>query len=163
MAPYEALSRRKCRSPVHWYEAGRSNLNQTDLTRGITKAVKIIQWRLENAHNRQKSYADKRRRPLEFQVGDAIFLKVSPLKGVMRFEKKGKLSPRYVGSFEITKQIRIVAYKLALSPYLSTVHNVFHLSMLKTYLSDPSHVLTKESIEFHEDRTYEEKINENHG
>ena len=95
IAPYEALYGRKCQSLVHQYETGYTSLDQTDLTRGMTEAVKMIRQRLETAQSRQKSYADKRRRPLEFQVGDAVFLKVAPLKGVMRFGKKGKLSPRY--------------------------------------------------------------------
>ena len=157
MAPYEALYGRKCRSPVHWYETGQASLDQTDFTRGTTEAVQLIRQRLETAQSRQKSYADKRRRPLEFQVGDAVFLKVAPLKGVMRFGKKGKLSPRYVGPFEIIERIGKVAYRLALSPELSSVHNVFHVSMLKKYVSDPSHVITQEPIEVHEDLTYEEK------
>ena len=156
-APYEALYGRKCRSPVHWYEVGQSSLEQTDFMRETTEAVKKIRQRLETAQSRQKSYADKRRRPLEFQVGEAVFLKVAPLKGVMRFGKKGKLSPRYVGPFEIIQRIGKVAYKLALSPELSSVHDVFHVSMLKKYVSDPSHVLNQEPIEVHEDLTYEEK------
>ncbi|KAL5547651.1 hypothetical protein UlMin_002882 [Ulmus minor] len=106
---------------------------------------------------RQKSYADKRRRPLEFQVGDAVFLKVAPMKGVMRFGKKGKLSPRYIGPFKILERIGKVAYRLALPPNLSSVHNVFHVSMLKKYVPDPYHVLEHEPIEVHEDLTYEEK------
>ena len=86
-----------------------------------------------------------------------MFLKVAPLKGVMRFGKKGKLSPRYVGPFEIIQRIGKVAYKLALSPKLSSVHDVFHVSMLKKYVSDLSHVLNQEPIEVHEDLTYEKK------
>ncbi|KAL5577467.1 hypothetical protein UlMin_019166 [Ulmus minor] len=105
----------------------------------------------------QKSYADKRRRPLEFQVGDSVFLKVAPMKGVMRFGKKGKLSPRFIGPFEILERVGKVAYKLALPPELSSVHNVFHVSMLKKYVSDPSHVLEHEPIQVNEDLTYEEK------
>ena len=157
MAPYEALYGRKCRSSVHWYETGQSSIDQTDFMMETTEAVKMIRERLETAQSRQKSYADKRRSPLEFQVGDAVFLKVAPLKGVMRFGKKGKLSPRYVGPFEIIERIGKVAYKLALSPELSSVHNVFHVSMLKKYVSDPSHVLTQDAIEVQEDLTYEEK------
>ncbi|KAL5558049.1 hypothetical protein UlMin_034260 [Ulmus minor] len=112
---------------------------------------------METAQSRQKSYADKRRRPLEFQVGEAVFLKVAPMKGVMRFGKKGKLNPRYIGPFEILERIGKVAYKLALPPNLSSVHNVFHVSMLKKYVQDSSHVLEHEPIEVHEDLTYEEK------
>ncbi|KAL5538035.1 hypothetical protein UlMin_044852 [Ulmus minor] len=109
------------------------------------------------ATNRQKSYADRRRQPLEFQVGDLLFLKVAPRKGVMRFGKKGKLSPRYIGPFEILERIGKVAYKLALPSELSTVHNVFHVSMLRKYISDPSRVLESEPIEIREDLTYEEQ------
>ncbi|KAL5542425.1 hypothetical protein UlMin_010135 [Ulmus minor] len=112
---------------------------------------------MKTAQSRQKSYADRRRRPLEFQVGDLVFLKVAPMKGVMRFGKKGKLSPRYIGPFEILERIGKVAYKLALPSELSTVHNVFHVSMLRKYISDPSHVLESESIEIREDLTYEEQ------
>ncbi|KAL5554940.1 hypothetical protein UlMin_037176 [Ulmus minor] len=111
---------------------------------------------METAQSRQKSYADKRRRPLEFQVGDSVFLKVAPMKGVMSFGKKGKLSPRFIGPFEILERIGKVTYKLALPPELSSVHNVFHVSMLKKYVSDPSHVLEHEPIQVNEDLTYEE-------
>ena len=93
-----------------------------------------------------------------FQVGDTVFLKVAPLKEVMRFEKKGKLSPRYVGLFEITKRIGKVTYRPALTSYLSAVHNVFHVFMLEKYVPDPSHVLTEEPIEVHEDPAYEENL-----
>ena len=117
----------------------------------------MIRQRLETAQSRQKSYADKRRRLLEFQVGDAVFLKVAPLKGVMRFGKKGKLSPRFIGPFEILERVGKVAYKLALSLDLASVHNIFHVSMLKKYISDPFHILRQEPIEVHEDLTYEEK------
>ncbi|KAL5583119.1 hypothetical protein UlMin_015561 [Ulmus minor] len=112
---------------------------------------------METAQSRQKSYADKRKRSLEFQVGDSVFLKVAPMKGVMCFGKKEKLSPRFIGPFEILERIGKVTYKLALPPELSSVHNVFHVSMLKKYVSDPSHVLEHEPIQVKEDLTYEEK------
>ncbi|KAL5568108.1 hypothetical protein UlMin_024683 [Ulmus minor] len=111
---------------------------------------------MKTAQSHQKSYADKRRRPLKFQVGDLVFLKVAPMKGVMQFGKKGKLSPRYIEPFEILERIGKVAYRLALPPELSSVHNVFHVSMLRKYISDPSHVLESEPIEVHENLTYEE-------
>ena len=115
--------------------------------RETTETVKEIRQWLETTQSRQKSYADRRIRPLEFEVGEALFLKVAPVKDVMRFGKKGKLSPRYVGPFEI----------IALSPELSSVHDVFHVSMMKKYVSDLSHVLNQELIEVHEDSIYEEK------
>ncbi|KAL5573095.1 hypothetical protein UlMin_022693 [Ulmus minor] len=147
----------KLKSPIHWYETGEKHIAAPDFIETTTEAVKKIRERMETAQSRQKSYADKRKRPLEFQVGDAVFLKVAPMKGVMRFGKKGKLSPRYIGPFEILERIGKVAYKLALPPNLSSVHNVFHVSMLKKYVQDPSHVLEHEPIEVHEDLTYEEK------
>ncbi|KAL5570311.1 hypothetical protein UlMin_026886 [Ulmus minor] len=93
MAPYEALYGRRCRSPVHWYETGESEITAPEFVEDTTQAVKKIQTRMKSAQSRQKSYADKRRRPLEFQVGDSVFLKVSPFKGVIRFGKRGKLNP----------------------------------------------------------------------
>ncbi|KAL5567956.1 hypothetical protein UlMin_024531 [Ulmus minor] len=129
----------------------------SDFVESTTEAVKQIQERMKTAESHQKSYADKQRRPLEFQVGDSVFLKVAPMKGVMRFKKKGKLSPRYIGPFEILERIGKVAYRLALPPELSSIHNIFHVSMLRKYVSDPSHVLENELIEVHEDLTYEEQ------
>ena len=87
--------------------------------------------------SRQKSYADERRKDLEFDVGDMVFLKVAPMKGVLRFEKKGKLSPHFVGPFEILERIGPIAYRLALPPSLFAVHDVFHVSMLRRYVADP--------------------------
>ncbi|KAL5553315.1 hypothetical protein UlMin_040716 [Ulmus minor] len=113
--------------------------------------------RIQTAQSRQKSYADKRRRPLEFKVGNFVFLKVAPFKGVIRFGKRGKLNPRYVGPYEILERVGKVAYRLALPPNLASVHNVFHVSMLKKYVPDASHILEQEPIELHEDLTYEEK------
>ncbi|KAL5557043.1 hypothetical protein UlMin_039279 [Ulmus minor] len=112
---------------------------------------------MEIAQNRQKLYADKRRRPLEFEIGDLVFLKVAPFKGVIRFGKRGKLNPRYVGPYEVLGRVGKVAYKLALPPNLASVHNVFHVSMLKKYVPNTSHILEQEPIELQEDLTYEEK------
>ena len=82
-----------------------------------------------------------RRRPLEFEVGDHVFLKVMPKRGVVRSGKRGKLSPRFIGPFEILERIGVVAYRLALPPNMSGVHEVFHVSMLREYTPDPSHVV----------------------
>ena len=91
--------------------------------------------------SRQKSYADQRRRPLEFMVGDFVFLKVSPKKGIVRFGKKGMLVSRFIGPFEFLERIGVVAYRLTLPPQLSLVHDVFHVSMLRKYYPYPSHVI----------------------
>ena len=96
-----------------------------------TEKVPLIRDRLKTAFSRQKSYADPKRKDVQFAVGDHVFLKVSPMKGVMRFGKKGKLSPRYVGSFEILNRVGSVSYRLALPPSFSHVHPVFHISMLR--------------------------------
>ncbi|XP_076937424.1 uncharacterized protein LOC143605049 [Bidens hawaiensis] len=102
--------------------------------------------RLKAAADRHKSYADNRRRPLEFQEGDRVLLKVSPWKGVVRFGKKGKLSPRYVGHFKIIKRVGTVAYQLELPLELSGIHEVFHVSNLKKCLSDESLIVPVEDI-----------------
>ena len=108
--------------------------------------MQLIRDRLKTAQSHLKSYADVRRRELEFQVDDWIFLKVSPMKGVMRFGKKGKLSPRYVGLYKILKRIVKVAYELELPAYLATVHPVFHISLLKKCVGDPATVVPLESV-----------------
>ena len=100
MAPYEALYSRRCRSPLGWFEVGERQLIGPDLVSQSIEVVQVVRDRLLTAQSRQKSYADRRRRPLEFAVDDFVYLRVSPMKGVMRFGRKGKLSPRYVGPFE---------------------------------------------------------------
>ena len=97
-----------------------------------------------------------RRRPLEFEVGDHVFLKVMPKRGVVRFGKRGKLSPRFIGPFKILERIGAVAYRLALPPNLSGVHEVFHVSMLRKYIPDPAHVVDWGQIEVNTDGTFEE-------
>ncbi|XP_055826394.1 uncharacterized protein LOC129894772 [Solanum dulcamara] len=133
------------------------NSLDTDLLRDAMEQVHRIQGRLLTAQSRQKSYTDQRVRPLEFMVGDHVWLRVSPMKGVMRFGRKGKLSPRFIGPFEILARVGEVAYRLALPPSLSTVHNVFHVSMLRKYVPDESHVLSLNSVELGPDLTFEEE------
>ena len=158
MSPFEALYERKCRSPIHWHEAGEIRFLGLEEVDAVSKEIEVIKRRLQAFVDRQKKYTQKRRRPLEFEVGDQVFLKVSPMRGVMRFGKKGKLSPRYVGPFEIIEHIGEVAYRLALLPTLSRLHNVFHVSMLKKYLYDQSHVLSYESLDADPKLTYQEKL-----
>ncbi|CAM9000100.1 unnamed protein product [Rhodiola kirilowii] len=157
MAPFEALYGRRCRSPIGWFELGESKLLGPDLIRDATNKVRLIRDKLLAAQSRQKSYADPKRRELEFQIGNLIFLRVSPMKGVMRFGKKGKLSPRYIGPFEILERVGNVAYRLALPPTLSSVHPVFHISMLRKYISDPSHVLEYERLQMDDKVSYDEQ------
>nr|GEZ46332.1 reverse transcriptase domain-containing protein [Tanacetum cinerariifolium] len=127
-AQNEALYERKCRSPVCWSEVGDSQLTGPELISDTTE--KIVQIK-NSALSRQKSYANKRLKPLEFKVGDMVLLKVSPWKGVVRFGKREKLSPRYIGSFKILARVGPVAYTLELPKELKGIHSTFHVSNLK--------------------------------
>ncbi|GJX50013.1 reverse transcriptase domain-containing protein [Tanacetum coccineum] len=140
-APFEALYGRKCRSLVCWAEVGDVQLTRPEIIHETTKKIVQIRQRLQDARDRQRSYANVRRKPLEFQVGDRVMLKVSPRKGVIRFRKRGKLNPRYIGPFKILKRIGPVAYKLELPEELSNVHSTFHISNLKKCLSGESLVI----------------------
>ncbi|GJW85818.1 putative reverse transcriptase domain-containing protein [Tanacetum coccineum] len=135
-APFEALYGRKCRSPVCWAEVGDARLTGPELVHETTEKIVQIKQRMQAARDRQKSYADVRHKPLEFQVGDRVMLKVSPWKGVVRFGKRGKLNPRYIGPFKVLAKVGTVAYRLELPQKLSRVHSTFHVSNLKKCLSD---------------------------
>ncbi|MDV3190792.1 MAG: hypothetical protein Q8838_02635, partial [Candidatus Phytoplasma australasiaticum] len=114
MAPYEALYERKCRTPIGWFEVGEPTLLRPDLVQQAMEKVRVIQQRLEIAQSHHKSYANTRRRGLKFFVGDWVFLKVSPMKSVMRFDRKGKLSPGYIGPYKIIKRFGQITYELDL-------------------------------------------------
>ncbi|GKA98989.1 putative reverse transcriptase domain-containing protein [Tanacetum coccineum] len=145
-APFEALYGRKCRSPVCWAEVGDAQLTGPAIIHETTEKIVQIKSRIQAARDRQKSYANIRRKPLEFQVGDRVMLKVSPWKGVVRFGKRGKLNPRYVGPFKVIERVRTVAYKLELPQQLSRVHNTFHVSNLKKCMSDESLMIPLEEL-----------------
>ena len=157
MAPYEALYGRKCRTPICQDEVGERKLFGPELVQDTNEKIQLIQDRLKVAQDRHKSYADKRRRELEFEVGNRVFIWISPWKGVLRVGKCGKLSPRCIGPYEIIERISLLAYRLALPPELSRIHDVFHVSMLQKYIYDPSYVLLKQPIQLNEDLTYEEE------
>ncbi|GJQ89104.1 putative reverse transcriptase domain-containing protein [Tanacetum coccineum] len=146
-APFEALYGRKCRSPVCWAEVGQVQLTGPELVQETTERIIQIKQRIQTARDRQKSYADLKRKPMEFQVGDKVMLKVSPWKGVVRFGKRGKLNPRYVGPFKVLKKVGSVAYKLELPQELSRVHNTFHVSNLKKCYSDDPLVVPLEGLQ----------------
>ena len=157
MAPYEALYGRRCRSPIHWSEVGEKKVLIPEILDQTVEVIGRIHDKIRIAQERQKKYADIRRKDLEFDIGEKVFLKVAPIKGIIRFGKRGKLKPRYIGPFEILERIGAVAYRLALPPDLSAVHNVFHISMLKKYVPDPSHVIDFEELKVGENLMYEEK------
>ncbi|GJR11335.1 putative ribonuclease H-like domain-containing protein [Tanacetum coccineum] len=137
-ASFEALYGRKCHSPIMEAEVGEGQLIRPELVQETTDKISKIKDRLKAARDHQKSYADKRRKPLEFSVGDYVLLKVSHWKGVVRFEKKRKLAPRFVGPFEIIEKVGPVAYRLDLLEELNGVHDMFHVSNLKKCLADPT-------------------------
>ena len=156
MAPYEALYGRPCRSPICWTEVGESSITGPDLIRDTSDKVGMIRKHLLTAQSQQKSYADVQRRPLEFKAGDHVFLKVMPKRGVIRFGKGGKMSPRYIGPFEVLEKVGTVAYWLTLPPSLSSVHEVFHISMLLKYTPDPTHIVDWGELVVDADGTFEE-------
>ena len=120
---------------------GESAITSPALIRDVSEKVSLIRQRLLMAQSRKKSYADWRCRPLEFKVGDNVFLKVMPKRGVVKFGKRGKLSSRYIKPFKILERVGTVAYRLELPSSLSGVHEVFYVSMLRKYTPDPTHVV----------------------
>ncbi|GKD08866.1 putative reverse transcriptase domain-containing protein [Tanacetum coccineum] len=145
--PYEALYKRKCRSPEWWSEVGDSQLTDPELIRDTTEKIVQIKNCLLAARSRQKSYADKRAKPLEFEVGDMVLLKVSPWKGAVRFGKRGKLSPRYIGPFKILARVGPVAYTLELPEELKGIHSTFHVLNLKKCLAEGDVVVPMDEIQ----------------
>ena len=135
---------------------GESSITGPDLIIDTSEKLSLIRQRLLATQSRHKSYADVRRRPLEFEVGDNVFLKVMPKRGVVRFNKRGKLSLRFIGPFEILERVGTIVYRLAFPPSMSGFHEVFHVIMLRRYTSDPAHVVDWGEIEVDIDGTFEE-------
>ena len=158
MAPFEALYGRPCRSPLCWNEIGEGKPLGPDVVRETNETINTVKKRMRAAQDRYESYANKRRKDRSFNVGDHVLLKIAPIRGVIRFGlKRGKLAPRYIGPFEVLERIGKVAYRLALPPKMSNVHNVFHICMLKKYIRDPTHVINFDDIEVEENVTFREK------
>jgi hypothetical protein len=156
MASFEALYGRRCRTPLNWSQAGEREIFGSDLVLEAEEKVRVIKRNLEATQARQKSYHDKRRNPLQFEVGDHVYLKVSPTKGVQRFGIKGKLAPRYIGPYEIKEICGPVAYQLKLPPHMSTIHDVFHVSQLWKCVRLPTEVLPEPELEIELDLSYQE-------
>ncbi|GKC10334.1 putative reverse transcriptase domain-containing protein, partial [Tanacetum coccineum] len=146
-APFEALYGRKCPSPICWAKFRESQLTGPEFIHETTEKIVQIKSCIQAARDRQKSYADVRRKPLEFQVGDKVMLKVSPWKGVIRFGKRGKLNPRYIGPFKIIAKVGTVAYRLELPEQLSKFHSTFHVLNLKKCMSDEPLVIPLDEIQ----------------
>ena len=135
---------------------GESSITGPDLIGDTYEKVSLIRQRLLTAQSRQKRYAGVQRRPLGFEVRDHVFLKVIPKRGVVRFGRREKLSPRFIRPFEILERMGTVAYRLALPPSMSGVHEVFHISILRKYTPDPAHVVDWGQFEIYTDGTFEE-------
>ncbi|XP_070669147.1 uncharacterized protein [Malus domestica] len=157
MAHFEALYGKSCRTPLCWSEVGERVLVGLEIVEETTQNVQVIKYNLKTAQDQQKSLADKHATDWRYNVGDWVFLKLSPWKCIVRFGKKGKLSPRYIGPYMITERVGEVAYKLELPPELSKVHDVFHVSMLRHFVADPSHMIPPQPLEINPDLTYDEE------
>ena len=144
MAPYEALYGRKCRTPVCWDEVGERRLIDLEIFQDTTEKVNMIRELLKITNDRHKSYAGNRRRDRKFE------------KGILRFGKHGKLSSRYIGPYVIVDKVGEVAYRLRLMSELADIHDVFHVSMLRKYIANPSHIFMEQLIQLKENLTYEE-------
>ncbi|XP_070055257.1 uncharacterized protein [Nicotiana tomentosiformis] len=140
MDPFADLYGRRCRSPIGLFKLDETKLYGTDSVKDALEKVKLIQERLRTAQSRQKSNANQKARDLSFMMGEKVLLNVSLMKGIMRFGKKGKFSPRFISPFDVLRRVGEVSYELALPPSLSGVHSVFHVSMLRRYHADKSHV-----------------------
>ena len=154
MAPFEALYGRKCKTPICWYDDGEAVLLGPEMLQQINEQVRLIREKIKASQDRQKSYYDRRRKPLDFQEGEHVFLKVSPVTGVGRALKARKLTPKYLGPYQILKKIGPVAYHIALPPSLLNLHPVFHVSQLRQYNPDPSHVLVVDEVQVTDNLTY---------
>jgi hypothetical protein len=156
MAPFEVLYKCRCHTPHNWIEPGEKVIFGPDIIDEAEAMVHRIQDNLKAAKSRQESYANKRHRPLEFEVGDHVYLKVSSMKGVKSFGVKEKLSPHYIEPFPILEKCEIVAYKLELPPSLVGVYDIFHVSQLKKCLKAPVDVVLPEVALLEADLAYPE-------
>jgi len=157
MPPYEMLYGRRCRTPICWGEIGQRELGSLEIVEATTEKLERIKECMKAAKDKQKSYADRRRKDIMFQVEDRVMLKVSPWKGIIRFRKRGKLSPRYIGPFKIIARVGDVAYRLDLPEELSGIHPTFHVSHLRKCLADESMAVPYDDLEIDERLNYVEQ------
>jgi hypothetical protein len=154
MAPFEMMYGRRCRTPLFCNETRERKVFGPDILQEAEKQVRMVRENLRVAQSRQKNYTDHRRRELSFEVGDFVYLKVSPMRGLCRFKVRGKLTSRFIGSFKILEKRGEVVYQLELLPQLSDVHDVFHVSQLKKCLQVPKEPLPMEDLNAKEDLSY---------
>jgi hypothetical protein len=156
MAPFVVLYGRRCRTPLNWIEPGEKVIFGPDIVKEAEMTVHRVQENLKAGKSCQETYANKRRRPLVFEVGDHVYLRVLPMKGLKRFGVKGRLAPRYLRPFPILEMCGTVAYKLDLPPSLAGVHDIFHASQLKNCLKAPVDVVLPEVIPLEANLSYPE-------
>jgi hypothetical protein len=135
MPPFEVLYGLKDRNPLFWNEPGENQVFGSEILQEAERQVQVVRENLQLAQSRQKSYTGRRRKKLSFQVGNFVYLKVSPMRGLRRFKIRGKLAPRYIGPFKVLEQSGKLAYQLELPPQLSDMHDVFHVLQLRKCLS----------------------------
>ncbi|GAU46655.1 hypothetical protein TSUD_281460 [Trifolium subterraneum] len=155
MAPFEALYGRRCRTPLCWYESGETVVLGPDIVQETTEKIRMIREKMKASQSRQKSYHDKKRKDVEFQEGDHVFLRVTSTIGVGRALKSEKLTSKFIGPYQISERIGKVVYRIALPITLSNLHDVFHMSQLRKYVSDPSHLIELDDIQVKDNLTIE--------
>jgi hypothetical protein len=158
MSPFEVLYGRRCWTPLFWNEPGENQVFGPEILREAERQVQVVRENLQLAQSRQKSYTDHKRRNLSFEVGDFVYLKVLPMRGLSRFKIRGKLAPRHIGPFKVPEQRGEVAYQLELPPQLSDVHDVFHVSQLRKCLWVPEEQIPLEEFTVGKDLTYREYL-----
>src|SRR4051812_17018725 len=156
MAPFEVLYGRKCRTPLNWSETGERNLIGSDLIQHAEDQVRVIREHLKAAQSRQKSNYDRKHKEMVYQPGEQAYLRVTPMRGTHRSGIKGKLATSYIGPFCILSRSGPVAYQLELSPNLSQVHDVFHVSQLRICFKDHVREVEHDMIELQQDLTYQD-------
>ncbi|XP_073291046.1 uncharacterized protein [Primulina huaijiensis] len=156
LRPQFCMYGKRCRSPFFWDEFVEKQLTGPEIVQEMHDKVQLICQRMKATQDRQVSYANRRRRPLEFQVGYFVFLRISLFRGVACFRMRGKLSPSFVGPYEIVERIGTCAYRLDLPQSLSGIHDIFHVSILRKYEPDPSHVIQPDEVELYPSLSYTE-------
>ncbi|XP_048438961.1 uncharacterized protein LOC125476675 [Pyrus x bretschneideri] len=157
MSPFEALYGKSYRTPLCWSEVRERVLLGPEIIDETTQNVQVIKSNLKAAQDRQKSLADRHTTDRVYKVGNWVFLKLSQWRGVVRFGKKGKLSPTFIRPYQITERVGEVACRLALPSKLAKLHNVFHECMLHHYVADPLHVIPPQPLEINPDLTYDKE------
>ncbi|XP_050908810.1 uncharacterized protein LOC127122534 [Lathyrus oleraceus] len=155
MAPFEDMYGRRCRTPLCWYESGESIVVVLEIVQQTTDKIKMIREKIKVSQSRQKSYHDKRKKALEFEVADHVFLRVTLVTSVGRALKSRKLTPYFIGPYQISEKEGDVAYRITLSSSLANLHDVFHVSQLRRYIADPLHVVQLDDVEVRDNLTVE--------